>query len=152
MRLPSFLIALAVTVLAAPLAAQERATSEPAPSIQPLPVELAPAAAEPASLRPRRHDPVEMGFITGILVGLTVGGTYGYLTYDERCARLEGDCMLSRDVETVLFSVIGGSLGSLIGMGTTYLLDRRDRRGGTAPLTVAPDAAGALRVEVTLRH
>ncbi|HEX6037844.1 hypothetical protein [Longimicrobium sp.] len=153
MRLPSILV-LAVTLLAAPLAAQE-----PAPSARPLPTELAPRRADVGSVRSARWDDhLELGVITGMLVGMTVGGTYGSLTYEDRCARQEDECMFTRGVETSLFAILGGGLGALIGGGTMALLDHRDSRRRPpapltlAPLTIVPDATGAMRVEVVLRH
>lgn len=149
MRLPSIRIALALTLLAGPLAAQQGGT----PSGRPLPAALAPPAAERTVASPRvAADPVELGLLTGMLVGMTVGGTYGYVTYDDRCGRPEDECMLAREVETGLFGIVGGALGSVIGAGTMYLLDRRDHGRDAAPIRLAPAAGGAMRVEMTLRH
>ena len=149
MRLPSLRIALALTLLAAPLAAQPVGTAH----ARPLPAALAPRAAERAVASPRAAaDPVELGLLTGMLVGMTVGGTYGYVTYDDRCGRPEDGCMLAREVETGLFGIVGGARGGVIGAGTMYLLDRRDRGRGTAPIRLAPGAGGAMRVEMTLWH
>jgi hypothetical protein len=143
----------AATLLAAPLAAQERATTDTAPAAHPLPAALAPSTVERAAVRPPRgFDPLELGLFTGVVVGMTVGGVYGSLTHEDRCARQGDECMLSREVETGLFAIMGGSVGMLIGAGTSYLLNRPERAQHPAPLTVAPDAGGALRVELTLRH
>ena len=152
MRILSILPILAATLLAAPLAAQDRGTPDAVASIvQPLPVELAPRAIERAAVGPTRGDQLELGLVTGMLVGMAVGGVYRSLTWDDRdCSPLEEECM-SREMETVLFALIGGSLGGIIGGGTSYLLNR-PRSSRTQGLRVAPAADGGMRVGVMLRH
>jgi hypothetical protein len=156
MRLSSILIALA-TLLAAPVAAQEGAVPHAARSVRPLPAELAPRATEPAERGRAALHPVEIGGLTGMLVGMAVGGIYGSATYDDRCGDPEDGCTLGRGMDTGVFALIGGSLGGLIGAGTGALLGLRGGGGVDAPLTRAPVtlaliAGGAVRVEVRLRH
>ena len=93
---------------------------------------------------------MELGLITGVLVGMTVGGVYGSAAYD--CDVPNDDCLLSREMESMLFSAMGGSLGGIIGMGTSYLLNRRPAPALAAPVGVAPAAQGGMSVGVTLRH
>jgi hypothetical protein len=152
MRILSILPVLATTLLAAPLTAQGRGTPDAVASIvQPLPVELAPRAIERAGVGATRGDQLELGLVTGMLVGMAVGGVYRSLTYASDCAQFEEECMFSREMETVLFALIGGSLGGIIGGGTSYLLNR-PRTPRPAPLHVAPAAEGGMRVGLTLRH
>lgn len=153
MRILSILPALAAALLAAPLAAQDRGTPPDAmvSIVPPLPAELAPTSIERAAVGPARGDQLELGLVTGMLVGMAVGGVYRSLTYDEGdCSPLEEECM-SREMETVLFALMGGSLGGIIGAGTSYFLNR-PRSPRPAPLHVAPAPEGRMRVGVTLRH
>lgn len=147
MRIRSILVVVAAAMLAAPLAGQ----TAPTPPPQPLPGPLTPTVIQRTKVRPAWEDHLELGMFTGILVGMTVGGVYGSLTYDSRCPTLD-DCMLAREVDTTIFAIMGGSLGGIIGTGTTFLLNRGKTRETTvSSLDVAP-AAGAMRVGVTLRH
>jgi hypothetical protein len=152
MRILLILPILAATLLARPLAAQDRGMPDAVASIiQPLPAELAPRAIEGAAVGPTRGDQLELGLVTGMLVGMAVGGVYRSLTYDDGdCSRLEKECM-SREMETVVFALMGGSLGGIIGAGASYFLNR-PRTPQPAPFHVAPAAEGGMRVGLTLRH
>lgn len=152
MRILSILPILAATLLAPPLTAQDGGTLDAVTSIiHPLPAKLAPRAIGRAAVGPTRGDQLELGLVTGMLVGMAVGGVYRSLTYDSDCSRFEEECMFSREMETVLFSLMGGSLGGIIGAGTSYVLNR-PRAPRPAPLHVAPAADGGMRVGLTLRH
>jgi hypothetical protein len=153
MRIRSMLPVLAAALLAFPLAAQEHAVPQSASFVQPLPVELAPRAAERGALRSPLADQMELGLVTGVLVGMGVGVVYRSVTYDRHCGRLEEDrCLLSREVETMAFSMIGGSLGGLIGVVSSRFLHPGGRAPVAAPVHVVPAAEGGMTVGVTLRH
>lgn len=151
-RILSILPLLAATLLATPLAAQDRGAMEAVASLlPPLPAELAPTVVDRAAAGPTRGDQLELGLVTGMLVGMAVGGVYRSLTYDSDCSQFEEECMFSREMETVLFSLMGGSLGGIIGAGTSYFLNR-PRTPPAQGLRVAPAAEGGMRVGLTLRH
>lgn len=163
MRRSAILVALVVSLLSIPAAAQTRMM----PSARLLPAALVPSPVEPGT-RHAALSPVEVGGLTGMAVGLVVGGIYGSLTYEDRCGQPEDGCTLGRGMDTGVFAIIGGSLGGVIGAGTGALLGLRGGRGDAsahadrapltlAPLTVArlsvvPGTDGAMRVEVRLRH
>jgi hypothetical protein len=154
MRLPPPVIAVIATLFASSLAAQARVEGQPtASAIQPLPSVLVPerSPADAAEARRAAAGPLELGLITGAVVGVATGGVYG-AAFAKECGT-ESDCDLSREYKTMIFAIIGGSLGSIIGAGTSYLLGTRSPpRDGAAPLAVSPNAAGGVNVGVTLRH
>jgi hypothetical protein len=138
MRILSILPALATVFVSSTLAAQE---------IRPLPEMLTPGAALAV---PAEMKPIEVGAITGMVVGATVGGLYGAFVAKE-CG-VESDCTLSRGVKTVTFVAIGGGLGGLIGLGTSFLLSWRAPQPEYAPLRIAPTTDGGMSIGVSLRH
>lgn len=147
MRLRSILPFVGILLLASPLAAQQdHAVPHVAPSLQPLPAELAPGKRKHADVRAVQPDPLELGLITGAVVGMAVGGTYRFLTYDTDRVPTEGCSIMSREMDTLIFSIVGGSLGAVIGGATGYLLGRSDAVG------VEPAKGGGVRMGVKVRH
>jgi hypothetical protein len=147
MRLRSILPFVGLLLLASPIAAQkDHAEPHVAPSLQPLPAELAPGKRKHADVRSVQPDALELGLITGVVVGMAVGGTYRYLTYDTDRVPTAGCSIMSREMETLIFSIVGGSLGGVIGGATGYLLGRRDA------VSVEAGKGGGVRMQVKVRH
>lgn len=145
MRIPSF-IALVIAALAAvPAAAQPAFRADAVPSIQPLPALLAPGGAVPAV----SPDAIDLGMITGVLVGMTTGVAFATFAAD-RCG-VDSDCTLGPEYKTLIYGIIGGCLGGIIGLGTTFALGGRPGQADSA-LGVTPLDTGGMSVGVTLRH
>jgi hypothetical protein len=148
MRIPPVL-PLAAALLATPVAAQH-ADPSVSTAARPLPAILLPrmetaradGAATPGEI-------LETGALTGMAVGALTGGLYGAFAAKE-CG-VESDCDLSPEVKTATFVLIGGALGGLIGTGMSFVLGQR-AAAPASPLTIAPDADGATRIGLTLRH
>ena len=144
MRLRSILPFVCILLFASPIAAQkDHAEPHVAP---PLPAELVPGKRKDADVRSVQPDALELGLITGAVVGMAVGGTYRYLTYDTDRVPTDGCSIMSREMETLIFSIVGGSLGGVIGGATGYLLGRRDA------VSVEPGKGGGVRMGVKVRH
>jgi hypothetical protein len=140
MRILPIVAVLAGVLLAPSLAAQEAAS--------PLPALLVPAWEVEAAAQDRAM----VGGVTGLLVGMTVGGLYGAFLAEE-CTGEEGGCDLSREMKSMVYGVIGGGLGGLIGLGTSFVLgDGAAPSAASAPIALAPTPDGGLRVGMTLRH
>jgi hypothetical protein len=147
MRIRLILPFAATLLLASPIAAQQdHAAPQVASSLHPLPAELAPGKRKHAYVRAVQPDPLELGLLTGVVVGMVVGGTYRFLTYDTDRVPTDGCSMMSREMETLIFSIVGGSLGGVIGGATGYLLGRRDAVG------VEPVPGSGVRMGVKVRH
>ncbi|HVH13106.1 MAG TPA: hypothetical protein VM759_08645 [Longimicrobium sp.] len=142
------LILLALAALAAvPAAAQP--TSDAAPSIHPLPLELAPGGAPSTAEASRMAaDPMARGLLTGMLVGMTTGVGFA-VTVADRCG-VGSECTLAPEYKTFVYGVIGASLGALIGVGTTFLLGENATPVEASALTLVPDEDG-MRAGVHLR-
>jgi hypothetical protein len=147
MRLRSLLSFVGLLLFASPIAAQQdRASPGVAPSLQPLPAELAPGKRKHVDVRAVQPDGLELGLLTGAVVGMAVGGTYRYVTYDTGRVPSDGCSIMSREMETLIFSIVGGSLGGVIGGATGYLLGRRDA------VSVEPGKGGGVSMGVKVRH
>ncbi|HST59230.1 MAG TPA: hypothetical protein VLK84_11085 [Longimicrobium sp.] len=150
MRIPGFFALIAVTLAALPAAAQPEFRADAVPSIQPLPAVLVPSGAVPVGGVALSPDAIELGMITGVLVGMTTGVAFATFGAD-RCGA-DSDCTLGPEYKTLIYGIVGGCLGGIIGLGTSFALGGRPGREADSGLAVLPLDTGGMRVGVTLRH
>ncbi len=150
MRIPSFIALIAASLAVAPAAAQPALRADVAPSIQPLPAVLAPTGAVPVSGAGMSPDAIELGMITGVLTGMATGVTFAVVAAD-RCG-VDSDCTLGPEYKTLIYGIVGGCLGGIIGLGTSFALGGRHDREADSGLAIMPLDTGGMRVGVTLRH
>lgn len=145
MRILSILL---LTAFAA-VPATAQSTFDATRSIHPLPPTLAPGGEPSTGTSRMAADPMARGLLTGMLVGMTTGVGFA-VTVADRCG-VESDCTLAPEYKTFVYGVIGGSLGALIGVGTTFLLGEDATPPAEASaLTLVPDGDG-MRAGVRLR-
>ncbi|HYW11277.1 MAG TPA: hypothetical protein VE871_04950 [Longimicrobium sp.] len=147
MRILSFLALIAVALAPVPAAAQAGFRADA--SLQPLPALLAPTGAVPVDGGAMSPDAMELGMITGVLVGMTTGLGFAVFAAD-RCG-VESDCTLAPEYKILIYSIIGTTLGGIIGLGTTFALGGRPGHPD-AGLAAEPLDTGGMRIGVTLRH
>jgi ABC-type dipeptide/oligopeptide/nickel transport system permease subunit len=87
-----------------------------------------------------------IGTGVGLLAGAAVGSVYGYHQYDVH----EVDPLLSRPTETVLFGIMGGSAGGLLGALAGYLWP--DQREQPASVSFAPSTRGSVAVSLVVQR
>jgi hypothetical protein len=148
MRIPNFIALVAAVVVAVPAAAQPAFFADADPSLAPLPAVLAPGGAAPVGGAAMSPDPIELGMITGVLVGMTTGVAFATFAAD-RCG-IDSDCTLGPEYKTLIYGIVGTCLGGIIGVGTGFALG--GRREADSALAVTPLDTGGMRVGVTLRH
>lgn len=150
MRIPNLIALIAAVVAAAPAAAQPAFRADAVPSIQPLPAVLAPGGAVPGDGAAMSPDPIELGMITGVLVGMTTGVAFATFAAD-RCG-IDSDCTLGPEYKTLIYGIVGGCLGGIIGLGTSFALGGGPGREADSALAVTPLDTGGMSIGVMLRH
>lgn len=86
------------------------------------------------------------GAFGGVLIGAAAGSVHGYRQLDS----CEADCLLDPRFEVLLFAIMGGSAGGILGGLGGYLWPQRSARG--AELGVAPSRQGGVAVSLSVRH
>jgi hypothetical protein len=81
-----------------------------------------------------------------MLVGAAVGSTYGYYQYNDQ----QEDPLYGRGLETILWGVIGGGVGGMLGGAAGYLIPPRQAQSASVSFNPAP--AGGVAVKLTVRR
>ena len=91
-----------------------------------------------------------VGFATGIFAGALIGGAAGTMYGIRHLDPCREDCLLSPGFEMVLYAIMGGSTGGVLGGLTGYLWPRRS--ADAARVGVHPARTGGVAVSLTIRR